>query len=333
MNFFIAFFPTTTNVLLAVLLLIVGLILIIKGGDFFVDASIWVAEVLRMPKFLIGATIVSLATTLPELIVSVIAICSGNYEISVGNAVGSVTANTGLILAISAIFVSGNISDRKDFGIKSILIILSIVILLSFGLTGTLGYMPSVLLALVLIFYMYETISSAKKSSSDQKKQEESGVSKDKKTIAINLIKFFTGTAGIVLGADLLVENAKVVALSIGISEGIIAITLVAIGTSLPELITTITSIVKKQGELGVGNIIGANIIDLVLILPVCSFISKGQLIVSEQSAYLDMPFCLILSVIAVVPPLITKKFQKWQGMLMLVVYVVYIILAATIFK
>lgn len=332
MNIFIAFFPTTTNVLLAVLLLIVGLILIIKGGDFFVDASIWVAEVLRMPKFLIGATIVSLATTLPELIVSVIAICSGNYEISVGNAVGSVTANTGLILAISAIFVSGNISDRKDFGVKSFLIILSIVILLSFGLTGSLGYMPSILLALVLIFYMYETISSAKKSS-NQKKQEESNVSKDKKTIVINLIKFFTGTAGIVLGADLLVENAKVVALSIGISEGIIAITLVAIGTSLPELITTITSIVKKQGELGVGNIIGANIIDLVLILPVCSFISKGQLIVSEQSAYLDMPFCLILSIIAVVPPLITKKFQKWQGILMLVVYVAYIILAATIFK
>lgn len=334
MGNFGAFFPVTSNVWIAVLLLIVGFIFIIKGGDFFVDASIWVAEVLHMPKFLIGATIVSLATTLPELIVSVIAVSGGNFEISIGNAIGSVTANTGLILAISAIFVSGTINDRRDFGVKSILIVLSMVVILAFSLTGKFGYLPSVLLVLILVYYMYETISSAKKSNSTETENESNTiVSKDKKTIIINIIKFLVGTAGIVLGADLLVENAKVVALSIGISEGIIAITLVAVGTSLPELITTITSIVKKQGELGVGNIIGANIIDLVLILPICSFISKGQLIVGEQNMYLDMPFCLALSVLAVVPPLVTKKFHKWQGILMLLVYITYIVLAATLYS
>ena len=125
--------PTTNNIWLAILLLVVGIVLIVKGGDFFVDAAVWVAEVLKMPKFLIGATIVSIATTLPEMIVSIIAVCGGNYAISIGNAVGSVTANTGLILAISAIFVGGVI-ERRDFGIKSILIISATLIIFIFGL-------------------------------------------------------------------------------------------------------------------------------------------------------------------------------------------------------
>ena len=116
-----------------------------------------------MPKFLIGATIVSIATTLPEMIVSIIAVCGGNYAISIGNAVGSVTANTGLILAISAIFVSGAI-ERRDFGIKSILIILSTVIIFIFGLSGKFGIFPSIVLLAILIYYMYETAISAKKN-------------------------------------------------------------------------------------------------------------------------------------------------------------------------
>ena len=153
----------------------------------------------------------------------------------------------------------------------------------------------------------------------------------DGKKVIANIVKFVIGAAGIVLGADLLVENAKVVASALGVSDGIIAITIVAIGTSLPELITTITSIVKKQGDLGVGNIIGANIIDLVLILPICSFISKGNLIVEPQSMLLDAPFCLAISLIAVVPAFILKKFTKLQGFILLAVYLLYIVLAATL--
>lgn len=329
--YFNAIFPVTDSIWIAVLLLVVGIIFIIKGGDFFVDASVWVAEVLRMPKFLIGATIVSLATTLPEMIVSIIAVCGGNYAISIGNAVGSVTANTGLILAISAIFVSGAI-ERRDFGVKSILIILSTLIIFLFGLSGKFGILPSVMLLIILIYYMYETILSAKRAV-EQKEQLEAETKKEvsSKTTALNIIKFVVGAAGIVLGADLLVENAKIVASALGVSDGIIAITIVAIGTSLPELITTITSVVKKQGDLGVGNIIGANIIDLVLILPICSFISGGNLVVEPQSMLLDAPFCLLISLIAVVPAFVFKKFTKLQGFILLSVYLLYIILAATL--
>lgn len=327
---FVSILPTTNIIWLAVILLIVGIVLIIKGGDFFVDAAVWAAEVLKMPKFLIGATIVSIATTLPEMIVSIIAVCGGNYAISIGNAVGSVTANTGLILAISAIFVGGTI-ERRDFGIKSVLIICATLIIFIFGLTGSFGYLPSVLLLVILVYYMYETIVTAKKNiknTEDSKITEKEKVKT--KVVIINILKFVLGACGIVLGADLLVENAKLLASAIGVSDGIIAITIVAIGTSLPELITTITSITKKQGELGVGNIIGANIIDLVLILPICSFISSGRLIIEPQSMYLDIPACLLLSLIAVVPTVIKKKFTKLQGGLMLAIYLLYIVLAAT---
>ena len=328
---FASILPTTNNIWLAILLLVVGIVCIIKGGDFFVDAAVWVAEVLKMPKFLIGATIVSIATTLPEMIVSIIAVSGGNYAISIGNALGSVTANTGLFLAISAVFVGGVI-DRRDFGIKSILIIAATLVIFIFGLTGSFGYLPSILLLVILIYYMYETAVTAKRSSETIEKQE----AKEKpevnaKIVILNILKFVVGAAGIVLGADLLVENAKLLASAIGVSDGIIAITIVAIGTSLPELITTITSITKKQGDLGVGNIIGANIIDLVLILPVSSFISKGQLIIEPQSMYLDIPACLLISLVAVVPALINKKFTKIQGFILLALYLTYIILAATI--
>lgn len=343
----LAILPAPTAIWLAVVLLIVGLAVIIKGGDFFVDAAVWMAEVLHMPKFLIGATIVSLATTLPEMIVSIIAVSEGDYAISIGNAVGSVTANTGLILALSAIFVSGKV-DRKDFSIKAILIMVAGLILLIFSIDKEFGWIESILLMVVFIYYMYEVVKSAKNASLklEENVNEEAPIKEENteveevkdakpsgKTIVWNIIKFILGTAGIVLGADLLVTNSQIVASAIGVSDGIIAITVVAIGTSLPELVTTITSIVKKQGELGVGNIIGANIIDLVLILPICSLISKFQLEVVDQSRFLDMPALLVISGVAVIPTMITKKFHKWQGFLLLALYIAYIVLAVTVFK
>lgn len=331
LNFSITTSSSVWNIVLAVLLLAIGLVLIIKGGDFFVDASVWIAEVLKMPKFLIGATIVSLATTLPELLVSTIAVISGNNEIAIGNAVGSVTANTGFILALSAIFIGATI-NRKEFGIKSSLIVLAGVILFAFSLSGKFGILPSILLLLIFIYYIYNVIVSAKQKEEANKEENAEQPKKDKKTVTIHILKFIFGIIGIVVGAQLLVDNATLVAKAIHVSDEIIAITIVAIGTSLPELITTITAIVKKHGDLSVGNIIGANIIDLVLILPVCSFISGGNLIINDQSRYLDMPALLVISLVAIIPTLFTKKFSKVQGICMLVLYLLYIVLATQLF-
>ena len=277
-------------------------------------------------------TIVSIATTLPELIVSIIAVLSGNYSISIGNAVGSVTANTGLILAIGIIFMNGTI-ERKEFGIKAILIILASLIIFIFGLSGSFGILPSMLLLIIFLYDVYETIVSSKRSL----KKEDKNINKYKnetkrKTITVNVIKFIAGMIGIIFGANLLVENAKTLAIAIGVSDGIIAITIVAVGTSLPELITTITAIIKKQSDLGIGNIIGANIIDLVLILPICSIISKGKLIIEPQSMYLDVPVLLIISLLTILPTMINKRFTKIQGVTLLIMYIIYLVLATTLF-
>ena len=321
----------------AVVLLVVGLFLIIKSGDIFVDASAWMADEFHIPKFLIGVTIVSFATTLPELLVSIFAVIEGSYDIGIANAVGSVTANTGLILAISAIFVGSTI-NRKDFGIKGLIIIVTGIILLVFCLTGSFGILPSILLIILFIIHMTFTILSAKRNDKDVSKvievaEEVTDAPKStKKEKTINAFKFIFGAIGIAVGAKLLADNATEVALAMNISEGIIGITIVAIGTSLPELVTTITSIVKKQGDLGVGNVIGANIIDLVLILPICSFIAHGNLVVSSQAYMLDIPVLLALSIIAVVPTMITKKFNKIQGISMFVIYIAYVVSAAIFF-
>ena len=311
------------NIWFVCFLLFVGLVLIIKGGDFFVDAAVWIAETFRVPKFLIGTTIVSVATTLPEMIVSVIAVIHGDYSISVGNAVGSVTANTGLILSIGIIFMNCVI-ERKEFGVKTVLMMLGSLIIFIFGLSGSFGILPSILLLIIFVYYVYETISSSKKRVFIKEERTiKYKKEKNSKTIIINVLKFILGTTGVILGANLLVENAKALASFIGVSDGIVAITIVAVGTSLPELITTITSIVKKQSDLGVGNIVGANILDLVLILPICSFISKGQLVMEKQNIILDVPASLIISIVAVVPTIINGKFKKTQGKQLFIVALV----------
>ena len=134
------------------------------------------------------------------------------------------------------------------------------------------------------------------------------------------------GAAGIVIGSELLVDNGSKIAASFGVSEAVIGVTIVAIGTSLPELVTAITAVVKKQTSMSVGNVIGANVIDTTLILAVCSFIYGGKLPVSAQNIYLDFPVAILVSLIAAVPTVIAKKFSRWQGVLMLVIYLAYIL-------
>ena len=147
----------------------------------------------------------------------------------------------------------------------------------------------------------------------------------------MNIVKFLLGAVGTVAGAQLLVDNGSALASMCGISDRVISVTIIAIGTSLPELVTTLTAIAKKQGSLSAGNIIGANIIDLTLILPVCALIYGNKLPASPTVAMVDIPACLIIGILAVVPTLITKKFSRWQGILMLITYAVYIVLSVVV--
>lgn len=335
------------ELMITILLFLVGIALIVKGGDLFVDAATWMAEVSGIPKVIIGATVVSLATTLPEMLVSVIAAVDGKVDMAVGNAVGSVTANIGLIMALSLVFMPGVI-NRKDYVPKSILMFCSSLVIVASGRAGRIGIGLSVILIILFFLFLFENIRSAKNSMSGNSMAAQSDknnmaalhaaedaavLSKagaQKSVVLANLVKFVAGAVGIVVGANLLVNNGSELARYIGISERIIGVTLVAVGTSLPELVTTITAIVKKQSSLSIGNILGANIIDLTLILPVSMICAGKPLPIAASSAMLDFPACLLVGCIAVFPMIITSKFKRWQGFALLSVYAVYLVLTCT---
>lgn len=315
------------NLIYVIVMFVIGLFFIVKGGDIFVDAATWIAEATGIPKFIIGATVVSFATTLPELIVSAIAATKGQNDMAIGNAVGSVTANVGLIMSISILCMPAFVK-RKEVAFKGTLMIAAAVLLCLFIQNLSLSIWQSIIMIAIFIVFMIENIITGKASIIDEDGDGKPDV--NGKALLVNIIKFVIGALGIVVGADLLVDDGTIIATKLGVSEAIIGVTIIAVGTSLPELVTTITAIVKKQSELSIGNIIGANIIDLSLILPICAFISNGSLPVGKQSAYLDIVICLTVIVIAIVPTIIFKKLSRWQGALMLCIYIGYVAVLVT---
>ncbi|MBQ7117538.1 MAG: calcium/sodium antiporter [Clostridia bacterium] len=296
----------------------VGLVFIIKGGDWFVDSASWFAEATGIPKFVVGATVVSFATTLPELLVSVRAAMNGSAQLAIGNAVGSVTANTTLIMGVSLVAMAGAV-NRKSFSLKGGLLLAASVALTLLSLSLELPtWSAYILWAIFLIFMISNLIEGKKASESDEID------SYEKKEIPSKLLFFVLGTAGIVLGAEFLVGSGQTIAKGFGISEAIIGFTVIALGTSLPELVTTLTAIRKKESGLSVGNIVGANIIDLTLILPVCAIIDGKALPVEQMNINFDFPVCIFACAVAVIPTVIAGKFRKWQGVALLAIYAGY---------
>ena len=299
---------------------IVGLILVIKGGDWFVDSASWFAEATGIPKFVVGATVVSFATTLPEMLVSVRAAMNGSAQLAIGNAVGSVTANTTLIMGISLVAMAGVIS-RKEISLKGGLLLGAIVGLTLLSLSGVLPVWSAFILWAIFLAFMISNLIEGKKSAGLEKAE-----SYDKKDIPSKILFFIIGTAAIVFGAEFLVSSGKTIAAGIGISETIIGFTVIALGTSLPELVTTLTAIRKKENSLSVGNVIGANIIDATLILPLCAVINGKPLPVDRVNLVFDFPVCIGACAVAIVPTIIQGRFKKWQGYALLAIYALYML-------
>lgn len=322
------------SIVLTVLLFIVGLALIIKGGDWFVDAAVWIAEHSGIPHFIIGATIVSLGTTLPELMVSIMGTVGGEVDMAVGNAVGSVTANIGLIMGISVVCIPA-VVRKGEFSPKALLMLAAAVGLWLLCRGGVLRVLPSLVLLAIFAAYVVLNVIDARKGVAAKLEEHphsehEARERHIKNEMPLQIAKFLFGVAAIVVGSRLLISKGSALAEAMGVPSAIIGVTMVAIGTSLPELVTTITAIVKKEASMSIGNIIGANVIDLTLILPVCSLISGGKLTIGAQSAMLDMPACCIVALIAVGPPLISGKFYRLQGIALLAVYVAYMVILVT---
>lgn len=304
----------------AVLFFVLGLYLTMRGGDAFVDAAAFIAAVTGIPKLVIGATIVSVATTAPELFVSVLATAHGANDMAAGNAIGSVCCNVGLILGISLFCLPGCLPVR-EIRIKGSLLFLAAILLGVFCVEGALEPPESAALFCVLALFLYLNLraASAGKLPAPARVRAQPG---EKLRAGA---KFVLGAAAVLVGAHLMVDNGTLLARLLGVPEGVIGLTLVAVGTSLPELVTTLAAIRRGEGAMSVGNILGANIIDLTLVLPVCAFVSRGTLEVSMSAAARDLPVALILCAVALLPAMRAGRFRRVQGAALLALYLAYV--------
>ena len=313
--------------LVPVLLFAVGLVLLIKGGDWFVDGATGIAHRFHIPELLIGATIVSMGTTLPEVMVSASSALSGHGEIAYGNAIGSIICNTALIAAITVAVRPPKVDGST----------LKVPVLFFFGAAAlysavayTMGeFTRGVGLVLLAIFaaYMIYNVLRVKNLPADTASAEE----KQEASILMDIVKLVLGAAAIAFGADLLVDNGTLIAQALGVPESVIALTFVALGTSLPELVTAITSLVKGHGALSLGNIIGANLFNLVLVSGVSVVLSPFAVPASKTiagmnaSLVLDIPLMFVVMAFMTLPAVFRNKLQRWQGVTLLCVYAAYV--------
>ncbi len=321
------------------LIVIVGFVLIIFGGNFFVDSAIWLSKVLKIPPIIIGATIVSIGTTLPEICVSIMAAIKGSSATALGNATGSPLVNEILILGIILAF-SVAFTNPKSYAPKAIILTSSVVLLgLFVGFDQTLGLVDGIILLAIFAFFMAYSIFEAKKNPLVQLEEE-----KGKKENPIFMIAMFVvGAIAIALGSACLVDGVSSFAYKVRISEQLIAITVVALGTSLPELVTAITSLKKGNPALSIGNIIGANIINITLICGVSAIIlffknGQGAVFASNKDFidYIISTIIILVGLAVIFVPIFTKRRTfKVQGVSLIAIYTVYLgylILNATVF-
>lgn len=305
-------------------LFLVGLLVMIRGGGLFVEASVDLAETWGVPRFLVGATVVSLATTLPEITVSALGVLQGKADLAVGNAVGSVTANLGLILGL-CVLVSPPAVRRGTFAPRALAMVLAAALLGLMSQGGVLTWPAGLPLLLLFALFVRGSIREARSSVLEAPLE----TCRSRVGTARIAPRFLLGLGGILLGSQLLIRQGTALAALLGVSEGVVGVTLVAVGTSLPELVTAVSALVRRETALSVGNLVGANLIDLSLILPLCAILSPSGVPISGRTLGLDLPVCLGLCVLATVPPLLEGRYRRWQGALLLGLYGAYLAVLA----
>lgn len=323
--------------IIPIIWLIVGFVLLIKGGDWFVDGATGIARRLHLPELLIGATVVSIGTTLPEVMVSAGAALQGSGSIAYGNAIGSIICNTSLIAALTIAIKPSN-AERKSLILPVVFFFSSAVIYcITAYVFGRFSLISGLILLTVFIAFMISTVLSMKNSATSLEKTEPDETEKEENESKGSLLKdiflLVLGAAVIAVGADLLVDNAIIIAEKFGVSEKVIGLTIVALGTSLPEFVTAITALIKGHSALSLGNIIGANLFNLVLVSGVAVTINPFDVPVSStlfginSSLVLDLPVMLIVMIILTVPTLIKQKLSRWQGISLLLIYSAFVVL------
>lgn len=308
------------------ILFFIGFVMIIKGSDIFIDSVIWFTRITKIPDIIIGATLVSLGTTLPELMVSTGAAIHGNTEIAIGNALGSIICNTGLILAIIIIISRPKFTNRKEFQQNGILLIL-LLLLLTFTsfIYGEISRFTGIVLLVILVWYLYRNVqNSFYKNKPILNKDSKEKIINTKKII-INSLLFIIGLTLTLFGSRLLITNGERIAIFLRVPDVIIGLTMTAFGTSLPELITAITSLRKKAYNLSIGNILGANILNVILVIAVSSTILPIP--INGNILHLHLPFVLLIVSITLLFSFICKNiFRRRYGFIMIFAYINYLL-------
>jgi cation:H+ antiporter len=299
--------------------------MLIKGGDWFVDASVWTARITGLPEVIIGATIVSMATTLPELFVSSIASLEGHPDMAIGNVVGSVICNTGLILGLTTLISPARIINPRIFCLNGFLLAACGFVIYLMAGDGIIRGLDSVLLLLMFFLYLVINIAVIRYKKADRRIRHNGRTPFGIRDIMVNTVKFVVGIALIMLGADMLVEYGSTIAVLIGVPAGVISLTIIALGTSLPELATSLSALLKGHKFISMGNIIGANILNFCMVLGVSSYF--GDIPIKPSTLYLDLPVSILLMAVLLVPCIIKKKTTRLQSAVLVAVYAAYILL------
>ena len=378
--------------LVSVLLFAVGLVLLIKGGDWFVDGATGIAKRFHLPDIVVGATVVSIGTTLPEVMVSTTGALAGSGAMAYGNAIGSIICNTALIAAISITCNPGPV-NVKSMKTPAIFFFMSagLYCLAAYLLGEFPRWMGFVMLG-IFVCYMLLTVRNGLKNpdaTEEEEEEESSGMpwlpliivgvvallvalsgmffeqtpvwfaavlaavalvvmlfgSKlvkeggAERSLVLELLLLVAGAGIIAVGADLLVEHGQVIALGLGVPETVVALLFVALGTSLPELVTTITSLRKGRASLGVGNVIGANVFNLVLVSGVAVSLAPFPVPAENTlldtglnlSLVLDIPVMLGVMVLMILPAMLRKKLGRWQGIVLLGIYLAFCVCQFTL--
>ncbi|MBO7718551.1 MAG: calcium/sodium antiporter [Methanosphaera sp.] len=301
--------------ILSIILLIVGFVLLIKGADFFVEGSSDLANKLKIPSMIIGLTIVAFGTSAPEAAVSVASALTGSNAIAVSNVIGSNIFNMLVVVGATAVIYKISI-EEESLKIDFPLLLISCVLLLIFIITGNqISRIEGIIFLVIIITYISWLIIKARKDKSNM------AVEQSKLSSAIIGIYILGGLIAIVVGGDLVVNSAKDIAIGLGMSETLVGLTIVSIGTSLPELITSITAALNKKQDIALGNAIGSSIFNILFILGLTNVISPIQ---TTQVMLIDTVVMIVLLGISYVLAYDKQDFNKKDGIILLAIFIVY---------
>lgn len=313
-----------------ILLLLIGLGLILAGANFLTDGSAAVAQRFRVPEFIIGLTIVAIGTSTPELVVSVLSAAAGNSDIAIGNVVGSNIFNVFVILGICALIrplalTASNIRRDIPFGMAASLVLLAVTSdrFMGTGAADKIGRLDGIVMLALYIGLMWFTIRATKRSGAETGTSDTKNAKKPA-ALWLSVVMIVGGLVGLVFGGEMFLKSATAIARSQGISESVIAITLVAGGTSLPELASSVVSLLKGKAEMALGNVIGSNIANILLILGVSATIHP---LTMGGITLTDILMVVLSSLLLFVTAFTFRKKQidRWEGAIFLAIYVAYI--------